>query len=177
MKAFSLLLIVLLAFGCAGEDGAVGPMGPQGEAGAQGEQGERGLQGFDGETGVDGARGPQGERGPEGPQGVQGESGSVAVLEIVYTPTRSDYTAGSNNSFTLDDSRITAANLLGVYEDVGGWLGGFSTFTRTSATDNFEEPPAYAVADFGLWFWDPDQRLLGTQLHIFIIATEQVSDE
>ena len=70
-----LVLIVLFAFACQGQEGVVGPPGPQGEQGIQGEVGPPGEQGVQGEQGPPGPQGPKGELGEQGERGPVGQRG------------------------------------------------------------------------------------------------------
>ena len=86
------VVVGLLAVGCAGADGeqeAVGADGEQGAVGADGEQGAVGADGEQGPVGADGEQGPvgadgeqgsvgaDGEQGPAGPGGPKGDTGSA----------------------------------------------------------------------------------------------------
>ncbi|MDG1409691.1 MAG: hypothetical protein P8Q52_03015, partial [Acidimicrobiales bacterium] len=80
------VVVGLLAVGCAGADGEQGPAGADGEqgpAGADGEQGPAGADGeqeaagADGEQGPAGAAGPKGDTGSGGPKGDTGDTGSA----------------------------------------------------------------------------------------------------
>jgi len=66
MISITLILTLLLSFGCAG------PPGPAGQDGAPGPKGDRGEIG---PAGPPGPVGPQGDPGPEGPRGPEGPPG------------------------------------------------------------------------------------------------------
>ena len=72
--ATSILILVLVGCGPAGEQG------PQGEVGSQGPQGERGEPGTPSEQGLVGAVGPQGPQGERGEPGTPGEQGLVGAV-------------------------------------------------------------------------------------------------
>ena len=77
------VVVGLLAVGCAGADGeqeAVGADGEQEAVGADGEQGPVGADGEQGPVGADGEQGSvgaDGEQGPAGPGGPKGDTGSA----------------------------------------------------------------------------------------------------
>ncbi len=74
LVSVTLLLALLLSFGCAGPAGPAGPEGPAGPAGSSGPPGPIGLQGDPGSVG------PQGLEGPQGP--AWSEDGTAAVEPV-----------------------------------------------------------------------------------------------
>ncbi|QLG45927.1 collagen-like protein [Costertonia aggregata] len=85
-KLFLMALSTILIFSCSAEDGEDGTIGPQGP---QGEQGPAGQDGADGEN---------------------GEDGNANVIASGWTSTDfgDTYSGFLANSFSIDDSRITA---------------------------------------------------------------------
>ena len=70
LVSITLIITLLLSFGCAGSPGPAGPAGPQGE---------RGLIGPTGQVGPPGPKGNLGPEGPQGPVGPQGLPGTGAA--------------------------------------------------------------------------------------------------
>ena len=94
------VVVGLLAVGCASADGEQGATGADGGQGATGADGEQGPAGADGEQGPAGADGEQGPAGPAGPKGDTGSVGSKG-------DTGDAGPAGANG--TADGSACTSA--------------------------------------------------------------------
>ena len=80
-------MLIVLAFSCSAEDGAIGPAGPAGTNGVDGADGENngtngtdGTNGEDGENGTNGTDGTNGTNGENGTDGTNGEDGNANVI-------------------------------------------------------------------------------------------------
>ncbi|MBT5579672.1 MAG: hypothetical protein HOJ56_05115 [Acidimicrobiaceae bacterium] len=127
------VVVGLLAVGCAGADGEPGPVGADGEpgqAGADGEQGPAGADGEQGPAGADGEQGPAGADGGQGPAGSAGPKGDTGSAGP-KGDTGDAGPAGANG--TADGSACTSADGV-VGTTVSGFdsSGLFSSFCVTS---------------------------------------------
>ena len=102
LVSITLILALLLSFGCTGPPGPPGPQGPAGE----------GTEGPLGRPGPVGPRGPEGPAGPPGPPGPAGTGGaaatgdpyddpSIPILWISITPETETAPAGTELTVVL----------------------------------------------------------------------------
>jgi len=98
------VVVGLLAVGCAGADGEQGPAGADGEqgpAGADGEQGPAGPAGSKGDTGSAGSKGDTGDAGPAGANGTADGSACTSADGVVGTTASGFDSSGLFSSYCV----------------------------------------------------------------------------
>ena len=112
----TLILVLVTAIACAGDQGSAGPQGPQGPQGAQGSAGSQGLQGDQGAAGAQGQAGPQGLQGEgiSAPAPLVATGAAIDVHTHVMSQALTDgLTGGGVPASTADDliARLDEANV------------------------------------------------------------------
>ena len=98
------VVVGLLAVGCASADGEQGPAGAdggQGPAGADGEQGPAGPAGSKGDTGSAGSKGDTGDAGPAGANGTADGSACTSAGGVVGTTVSGFDSSGLFSSYCV----------------------------------------------------------------------------
>ena len=137
------VVVGLLAVGCASADGEQGPAGAdggQGPAGADGEQGPAGPAGPKGDTGSVGSKGDTGDAGPAGANGTADGSACTSAGGVVGTTASGFDSSGLFSSYCVASPVATVTtfvaaagfnNPIGVAFDGDGNLYVADTYNNT----------------------------------------------